>query len=290
MQQQASEHNDARKADGGYALQPRAIFKHEIYQMPLAYRVIWHYLWGMANHSERNGISRGQIFTTLQQLVDVCSYTVGYRKQGISRRDAWRVCEWLRQRNMIVTTNTTTNVTMKGTTNTTRGMLVTIVNYLFWQNPGNYERDNERDDERRTNATRGAVSPVPASTYSTPKNEKNVKKLKKQTTVLPENLKTSDFKAAWTDWLEHLKQKHKPPTTLAKQRQLAKCSKMGSVAAVKMIEHSITSNWQGLFEEQGASHGQRSEQHDQGKPIFGGKPSGLKFSRGKKYIAGTSAS
>lgn len=55
------------------------------------------------------------------------------------------------------------------------------------------------------------------------------------------------FKQAWSDWLEHLKQKRKNPTELAKSRQLKKLAAMSELEAVEAIDHSITNNWQGIF-------------------------------------------
>ena len=65
---------------------------------------------------------------------------------------------------------------------------------------------------------------------------------------IPEGLQTEAFKAAWGEWQEHLKQKKKRPTRLASERQLKKLSEMGEGRAIAAIEHSITSNWQGIFE------------------------------------------
>lgn len=66
--------------------------------------------------------------------------------------------------------------------------------------------------------------------------------------TIPPELNTPEFVKAWTDWLEHLRQKRSKPTSLAITRQLGKCQKVGVARAVAMIEHSMTSNWQSLFE------------------------------------------
>ena len=163
------------------------------------------------------------------------------------------------------------------TENVQNAVRLTVVNYESYQSERNL---SETQVKRKWNGNERKADV--AQDLQRPKKDK---KVKKQPVVIPENLKTPEFKAAWADWLEHLKQKHKNPTSLAKQRQLKKCEKMGSAAAVKMIERSITANWQGLFADEGASHGQRSAEGDAGKPLFGGKPSGLKFPRGEKFIA-----
>jgi len=122
------------KIPGGYVILPRSLFQHPITSMPLYYRWIWLYLIQAANHSRRRAgdrLARGQVLVTLDQLAEACSWARGYARSGPSRKDAWKTCEWLRERNAIATTKTT------------RGIIVTIVNYDIYQNPANYESDNE---------------------------------------------------------------------------------------------------------------------------------------------------
>jgi hypothetical protein len=64
---------------------------------------------------------------------------------------------------------------------------------------------------------------------------------------LPANLQTPEFTAVWEDWLKHLTEKRKKPTSLSKERQLKKLSAMGPSRAIDAIEHSIEKNWQGIF-------------------------------------------
>lgn len=123
----------------GYILLAKSIFSSEIADMPLFFRWIWLYLLGKAEYREHANwrLTRGQVLVTLDELARVCSWPVGYRIVGPSRRDAWRACEWLRERDMITTTKTT------------RGVIVSIRNYNRYQNPASYENDNEG----ATNAT-----------------------------------------------------------------------------------------------------------------------------------------
>lgn len=68
-------------------------------------------------------------------------------------------------------------------------------------------------------------------------------------TVLPAVLASEPrFIAAWKMWLEHLKQKRKPPTLHAQDLQLRKCSELGLEEALKWIANAIEHNWQGLYE------------------------------------------
>lgn len=68
-------------------------------------------------------------------------------------------------------------------------------------------------------------------------------------TVLPAVLASEPrFVAAWKMWLEHLKQKRKPPTLHAQDLQLRKCAELGLEEALKWIANAIEHNWQGLYE------------------------------------------
>lgn len=85
--------------------------------------------------------------------------------------------------------------------------------------------------------------------------------------VIPDNLKSKQFEQIWGKWLEHLKQKRKSPTILAAEMQLKKLSAMGTDRAVKAIEHSITGNYQGIFEpNESKPNGQTTLKRDWSKP------------------------
>lgn len=75
----------------------------------------------------------------------------------------------------------------------------------------------------------------------------------KQQIVIPDALKTESFLKVWNDWLAHLKEKRKNPTSLAIKQQLCKLSMMGAARAIECIQHSIANNYQGLFEPNGSS-------------------------------------
>lgn len=124
---------------GGYALQPRKLFNSELWEeKSLLLRCLWTYLWGQANHKDHNGIKRGQILTSLPELQKVLAHKVGYRLIKPSKSKLWRSCEWLRDARMIATTKTT------------RGLVISVCNYDFYQDPRNYERNGERNNGETT--------------------------------------------------------------------------------------------------------------------------------------------
>jgi biotin operon repressor len=65
---------------------------------------------------------------------------------------------------------------------------------------------------------------------------------------LPENLDTEEFRDEWEAWQQHRREKQKPLTPTAADRQLATLSGMGVTRAVAAIRHSLSNGWQGLFE------------------------------------------
>jgi len=65
--------------------------------------------------------------------------------------------------------------------------------------------------------------------------------------LIPEPLAHDSFKAAWTLWDAHRKEKKKPLTLTSVKMQLKDLERMGRHGAIKAIEHSISNGWQGIF-------------------------------------------
>lgn len=82
--------------------------------------------------------------------------------------------------------------------------------------------------------------------------------------LIPDSLNTSEFRQAWGYWISHLQQKRKPPTERSTELQIKKLEAMGVARALAAIEHSITSNYQGLFEPNGTSHNQTTGNRNKG--------------------------
>ncbi len=66
--------------------------------------------------------------------------------------------------------------------------------------------------------------------------------------VLPANLQTKEFSAAWSRWTLHRAEKRKPLTPSTTEAQLAKLAAWGPVRATQAIEASIEAGWTGIFE------------------------------------------
>jgi hypothetical protein len=65
--------------------------------------------------------------------------------------------------------------------------------------------------------------------------------------VLPDNLNTPAFIAAWTDWQTYHREIKKPLTPTTARAQLIKLAKAGPDTAAAMIRQSIEQGWTGLF-------------------------------------------
>lgn len=124
---------------GGYILQPRIIDESKTSRFPPHVREIWLYLLRRANHEDRvvHGtlIKRGQLKTSYKDILEDLSWYVGYRKESYKKHHCEIAMKLLTKQQMITTAKTT------------RGMIVTVCNYDYYQTPENYETDSERDNE-----------------------------------------------------------------------------------------------------------------------------------------------
>ena len=131
---------------GGYYIKARKIKESVIAHAPPATREIWDYLMREANHSgkKKHGLSleRGQVFTSYGEIRDDLSWWIGYRKQQYTKAQCENAMKLLRRESMATTTKTT------------RGIIVTISNYSYYQNPKNYEQASG-DDNGDCNAPQG---------------------------------------------------------------------------------------------------------------------------------------
>ncbi|MBO8183424.1 MAG: hypothetical protein H0Z28_11640 [Archaeoglobus sp.] len=117
--------------------------------------------------------TRTQITTRAKQRAKIraeCSWYVGYRKEKPTKDQIYNIIDWLRKVNEGVD-ESEAEATMITTTKATQGMLINIVKYDFYQNPKNYESNEECNNEQETKATREQRQPDNIN-----KNDKNDKK------------------------------------------------------------------------------------------------------------------
>jgi hypothetical protein len=160
---------------GGYILLSRKIIESEVWKKPPIYLKVWIYLLSKAQWKEYKDLKRGQARTSIPEIQEACSYTVGYRKETPSYKQIRGVIDWLKgasndayeslhEGNTKGNTTGTVKGNMIGTMKGTHGILVTIYNYGVYQDSknyegqdeGQYERQDEGQDEELTKGNAGA--------------------------------------------------------------------------------------------------------------------------------------
>jgi hypothetical protein len=122
---------------GGFILQPRKIDDSTLMHETPCTRELWFYLLRKVNFADGSNLKRGQGFFRYADIMDDLCWYVGYRKQSYSKTQIAKSLRRLRERNTITTTKTT------------RGMIVTVLNYNTYQDPKSYE-DNNEDSTKET--------------------------------------------------------------------------------------------------------------------------------------------
>lgn len=122
---------DVRKA--GYYLMARRIDESPIAKMPPHVREIWHLLIRKAMWRDGTDLKRGQLLTTFKQIQDDLSWMVGYRRQTYGKH------------HIETALNLLAKATMIRKARTTRGLIITVLNYGVYQDFETYETDSETD-------------------------------------------------------------------------------------------------------------------------------------------------
>jgi hypothetical protein len=141
------------KIPGGYLLLSRKLIDSEIYKKPPHFLKIWIYLLQNAQHRNYKQLKRGQLWTNLNEIREACSWYVGYRKEYLSKSKINAAIDWMRSPSEAEDEGCT-KPPMITTTKTTHGQLITINNYYLYQDPANYESNNEDNNESSTNSIR----------------------------------------------------------------------------------------------------------------------------------------
>jgi len=138
----------------GYILESKSIIDSDIWTKPPLYFKVWHYLLLKAEYANTGNLKRGQLFTSMQEIAEACSYFKGYQKIIPSKQEIYKVIKYLRGCNEDDYEGYHdvdyegyhegyTKVPMIVTTKVTHGMLVTICNYNKYQDPKSYEVNND---------------------------------------------------------------------------------------------------------------------------------------------------
>lgn len=209
----------------GYVLKARCIQESLIAHAPPHAREIFDYLVREANYEDRKVdgtiIKRGQVFTSYSEIQEALHWKIGYRKETYSK---W-ACE--------AAMKLLTKATMVTTAKTTRGMIITVLNYDKFQDFENYENHNEHHND----ATR---EPQPPDTIQNTLNTSN-------TVNAYIYIANKKFKKAYMGYQEMRKKKRLKMTPYAEELILKKLHSYPLEDAIKMLEQSIENSWTGLF-------------------------------------------
>lgn len=176
--------NDAT-IPGGYIILSRKLIESEIWNKPPLYLKVWIYLLSRAQHEDYKKLKRGQLWISIKDIQEACCWYVGFRKETPTKDQIYQIIDWLRK---AYESNYESNekAPMITTMKATRGMVINIEKYAFYQNPKNYESNKESNDEDDTKATGEQRAPNRIN-----KNVKNVKN---------ENTYTADFEAFYKQY------------------------------------------------------------------------------------------
>lgn len=143
---------------GGYILLSRKIIDSEIWRKPPLYLKIWIYLLSKAQHKQYKKLEQGQLRTSIPEIMEECSWYVGYRKEKPTKDQVYQVIDWLRKVSETVDEEDA-KASMITTTKATQGLLINIVNYSTYQDPKNYKSNNDDNNEEDAKATREQQQP-----------------------------------------------------------------------------------------------------------------------------------
>ena len=172
--------NNNSKSDdyipGGYYIKARRIQESLIAHSSPATREIWDWLLMRVNHSENRSsgrlIRRGQTVCRYEDIIEGLHWFRGYCKERYTKDQCENALKFLKREEMITTQKTT------------RGMVITITNYDYYQSPENYIQSSKtRQKAKRKRQTKDTIN----------NNDNNVEEERS-------NVKQKNYKHTEDDW------------------------------------------------------------------------------------------
>ena len=128
----------SRLIEGGYVLKARSIQKSQISHCSPCVREVWDWLLLSVEYqkTEYDGyiLQRGQLFCKYKTIQEGLAWYVGFHKKEYSIDAISSAMKMLRSLDMIITAKAP------------RGVVITICNYNYYQNPNHYEDHTKTDD------------------------------------------------------------------------------------------------------------------------------------------------
>lgn len=127
---------------GGYYIKPR---KSPVAEFAPCVREVWDYLLNKCNYkdSPETGLKKGQCLVRISEIQDALKWFVGFRKMTYSKTQCEDAYEALRKTMLITTVKTT------------RGLIITICKYDYYQSmkPSEDYNENYAVDNKKTTTT-----------------------------------------------------------------------------------------------------------------------------------------
>lgn len=212
---------------GGYILQPRIIQESDISVAPPYVREIWSYILREANSKDNkyNGfeIKRGQLFRSYQDIREGTKWFIGWRKMMYNENHTKKAMKFLRDTLRITTTKEL------------GGVLITVCNYDYYQDPSNYERT--------TNNTLERTIAEPLQNHHTPDNNKNDNNDKNDNNTLSTGFVVGkNWKNDFQIYLQECKDGYKE--FLADEKEMAQQQKLNPNLDIKLtLEKGFHNFW-----------------------------------------------
>jgi hypothetical protein len=147
---------------GGCILIARKIIDSAIWEKPPLYMKVWVYLLVKAQHSDYKKLKRGQLVTSIPEIMDDVSWKVGARRERPTKDQVFQIIDWLRNTSSKATlhgyegnaratteapSKAAAKATMITTTKATQKILINISNYSDYQELRSYESNARSNDE-----------------------------------------------------------------------------------------------------------------------------------------------
>ncbi len=121
------------QVEGGYIMVAKKLLESSAMRGPPLYLKLFLWMLLNANYKDHGKIKRGQLFTTIAEMQEEMAYNIGYRKKTPTRDQIRKAYEAHTEAHTI------------SVAKTTRGMIITILNYSHYQNAQNYEAHTKKD-------------------------------------------------------------------------------------------------------------------------------------------------
>ena len=234
----------------GYILLSRTLLESDIWKKPPMYQKVWIYLLSNAQYKPYKQLERGQLFTSIPDIQQGCSYYVGYRKEIPSKDQIYKILSYLREpheSNNESKCESGTKATMITTTKATHGILVTICNFNEYQDTTFYESNNEANNESGAKPTT-KVKRKKSSTNNI--NEERLIKISNENIYRDFSADNKELFTALSEWEKMRRLIKSPLSDKAKELSLTALKKLSlnPKEQIKIINQSTLHSWKSFYE------------------------------------------